>query len=31
VFTRLDSVNSPLAVVAEVGHPREPGHPAPFC
>jgi hypothetical protein len=30
VLTRLDSVNRPLADVAEVGLPREPGHAAPF-
>jgi hypothetical protein len=30
VLTRLDGEDRPLAVFAEVGRPREPGHPAPF-
>jgi hypothetical protein len=30
VLTRFDDEDRPLAVFAEVGRPRDPGHPAPF-
>ena len=31
VLTQLDGEDRPVAVFAEVGRPRDPGHPAPFC